>query len=347
MPSSSSEGGLAEFDSLLDTNAGLTQPGQNSAADDIDFSTASDNDIMDHLRAWWSKRRIENPLMTEADAAIARQDPSVIVKDSSLGYAFYYATSMWGSDEKTQNLGYWKEQHNGLKIIAKMRTRRKADGRESRYIGLRRTLEFHLKDGTKTNWLMVEYIDFLRCEGHDIVKVGSVLRKVFQEAGLLFNSIPSMNNINGERGDDLDRNNICHSDGFHHHDTAQNNQEPSGKRLRTDYPKIRESDVWQHFTRIYVNVPKEDGPKKKKDGKKLVDGAKRKEDCKKYVYVVCHYCDKVFHADSKQGTSHHRRHAEACRCKHSQRNSNETCNHTAANQHGDRRASCGAVVSSV
>jgi hypothetical protein len=75
-----------------------------------------------------------------------------------------------------------------------------------------------------------------------------------------------------------------------------------GKRPRTDDdPKKTKLNVRQHFTRIYIKVSKEaaGSSKSKKDGKKL-------------IYAVCNYCDKVFKADSKQGTSHHGRHAESC-----------------------------------
>ena len=110
-----------------------------------------------------------------------------------------------------------------------------------------------------------------------------------------------------------------HSDCLHHHHTEQNNEahSPSGKRPRTDDdPKKTKLNVWQHFTRIYVKVSKEasGSSKNKKDGKKL-------------IYAVCNYCDKVFKADSKQGTSHHGRHVELCLGKHSQPSSSKSCSH--------------------
>ncbi|CAL5092785.1 unnamed protein product [Urochloa decumbens] len=298
----------------LETNASLTQPDP-SSADDIDFSTATDKEIIDNFRSWLELRKKskgQNHDLPEADAAMAMLDPCEMFPGHGMQLCrlgcHYHANGMWVSDQKTRH-GYWKEEDNNeLEAISNQAWR--VSGRGPRYIGLKRKLEFHMSDGTKTNWVMREYITLRQSDGHG----NFVFRVVWSIGsgtyGLDFNSIPTTN-INGERDDELNRNNISQNDRLHRDDTAQNNnQPPSGKRPRTDdHHKIRESDVWQHFTRIYVKVPKEVGSKKKKDSKKL-------------EYAVCNYCDKVFRADSKQGTSHHKRHAEACRCKHSQRNSN-------------------------
>lgn len=147
-----------------------------------------------------------------------------------------------------------------------------------------------------------------------------MLRHVYQ---LLLSVTDEFFNSNTSRiggvgeGDNQNRGCTCtlHSDCLHHQHTVQNNQAPSssGKRPRTDDdPKKTKLNVWQHFTRIYIKVPKEAGSKSKKDGKKL-------------IYAVCNYCDKVFKADSKQGTSHHGRHAESCLRKHSQPSSSKSC----------------------
>ena len=111
----------------------------------------------------------------------------------------------------------------------------------------------------------------------------------------------------GEPEGEQYRNNLPHDDHCLHHDVAPpSDQVPSGKRPRAAdiAPKIRtgESRVWQHFAKIFIEVPRETGSKQK--------------DCCRLVYAVCHNCDKVFRASPKNGTSSLRRHATSCQCKH-------------------------------
>ena len=102
----------------------------------------------------------------------------------------------------------------------------------------------------------------------------------------------------GEPEGEQYRNNLPHDDHCLHHDVAPpSDQVPSGKRPRAAdiAPKIRtgESRVWQHFAKIFIEVPRETGSKQK--------------DCCRLVYAVCHNCDKVFRASPKNGTSSLRR----------------------------------------
>jgi hypothetical protein len=93
---------------------------------------------------------------------------------------------------------------------------------------------------------------------------------------------PSTNTANdGEPEGELDGNNLPHNDHclhLHHDAVVQSDQAPSSgtKRPRADGPKTRttgESGVWQHFTKIYIEAPKEAGSKKK--------------DCYSLVYMQC------------------------------------------------------------
>ncbi|PUZ67543.1 hypothetical protein GQ55_3G444100 [Panicum hallii var. hallii] len=286
--------------------AGLAQPDPYSAVD-IDLSAATDKEMVrllceryeHHKREAKEESQSLSPLEASAAAGLVQPDPW------DLPRRCYAARKKFGSDEKTRR-GCWKERDSEFTAI-------RGDPwlpRALRYVGFRRTLEFHTDDGTKTDWLMHEYAMLHHSDGHLFLKEEIVLCNVFNNGkdGVPY---PSTNTANdGEPEGELDGNNLPHNDHclhLHHDAVVQSDQAPSSgtKRPRADGPKTRttgESGVWQHFTKIYIEAPKEAGSKKK--------------DCYSLVYAVCHGCDKVFRASPKNGTSSLRRHAATCQCKH-------------------------------
>ncbi|KAK3139951.1 hypothetical protein QOZ80_5AG0393060 [Eleusine coracana subsp. coracana] len=198
--------------------------------------------------------------------------------------------------------GYWKEKE--------FRSIRRVHQRHS---GVKRTLEFHQHDDTKTDWLMEEYflLDPYKTS-HDLhLNEEMVLCMVFQKNKDRV-PLPLRNLDRSLNGDDDDEESCCAlspqrevelnrmitsfgeclqpGDGFGENNelATGDHQMRSTKRARSIAPHGK-SDVWQHFTKIHT-------------------------DDSDVLYAACHHCDMVLKAHSKNGTSTLRRHSTKCSC---------------------------------
>ncbi|RLN28610.1 uncharacterized protein C2845_PM05G03710 [Panicum miliaceum] len=286
----------------------------------IDLSTATDKEVIGFVRAHYERCKEKNLCQPPAIDDAGRfnwPDPW------ELDRSWFIMSKKFGSDEKTRR-GYWKEKDNEFTAIRGDQWQQPAQRRPV-YIGFKRTLEFYMNDGTKTEWLMNEFAMIHQSDdGHFFLKEEVVISEVFKkdkDANLRpppmhpQNFPREMANDNGDQqqGDreeaEPNRDNVApHGDHPPRH--GADLQAPTGKRMRSVDPsssiRISESEVWQQLTRVYVEAPKEAGlsSSRRKDGKKL-------------AYAVCHHCDRVLRASSRNGTSSLRRHAEGCQCRHS------------------------------
>lgn len=314
----------AWLDDLLDDDdAPYSGGGVDSLLEAIDLSAATDKDVIGFVRANYERCKERNlcpPAPIDDAGRLTRPDPW------ELGRLWFITSKKFGSDEKTRR-GFWKEKDNEFTAIRGDQWQQPAQRRPV-YIGFKRTLEFYMNDGTKTEWLMNEFAMIHQSDdGHFFLKEEVVISEVFKkdrDANLRPPMHPqdrpremANGNDQGDQGDREDEPNMdnlaSHGDDHppRHGGAAQGDlQAPMGKRMRPDDDtmassiRISESEVWQQLTRIYVEVPKEVGSSKRKDSKRL-------------VYAVCHHCDRVFRASSKNGTSSLRRHAEGCQFRHS------------------------------
>ncbi|PUZ67616.1 hypothetical protein GQ55_3G450300 [Panicum hallii var. hallii] len=310
------------FNDMLNVDAAPYSGGGTGGVDSleaIDLSTASDKEVIGFVRAnyeWYKEKNLCHPPAIDDDDSLLRLDPW------ELDRKWFIICKMFGSDEKTRR-GYWKEKDNEFTAIRGDQWQQPAQRRPV-YIGFKRTLEFYMNDGTKTEWLMNEFAMIHQSDdGHFFLKEEVVISEVFKkdkDANLRPRMHPQncpreMANENGEQGDredepNRDDNTASPGDRPPRHGAARSDlQASTGKRMRPDDDpsgsiRVSESEVWQQLTRVYVEVPKEAGSSRRKDGKKL-------------VYAVCDLCDRVFRASSKNGTSSLRRHAEGCQCRHS------------------------------
>ncbi|XP_062202924.1 NAC domain containing protein 52-like [Phragmites australis] len=261
--------------------------------EEFDPSTATDQDILDYHQEFL----VTYKGMAAVNAGLAQLDPW----DLQLPQC-YVMTKQEGccSRQQTQ-LGYWKD-------CGRIAIRPNALSPE--YTGHRMTYEFHMEDGTKTNWLMYEYslLEKDKCRRRFVLQDDQVVRKVFHKYGdgvarSLKKLYGVLNNSdeeeeykynNGEPDDDrLHRCIASFRDCLLNH--VPSNQKRPGKRRRSTATDGK-LDVWQHLTKIYTTDPD-------------------------VVFAVCHYCDKLFKAHSKNGTTHLRRHSKKCSCKHQQQSS--------------------------
>ncbi|CAL4898372.1 unnamed protein product [Urochloa decumbens] len=157
------------------------------------------------------------------------------------------------------------------------------------YLGLRRTLEFHHHNGTKMNWIMLEYNQVDEDKPpHLFLQGDMVFRKVFHyDKAKVTEAFREMDRwLNDDNGEQQEVPDCFSSD-------VQGDQSRPGKRKRTGAPD-GSSDVWFHFTKVYTADPDK-------------------------VYAVCHFCDRGFGGHSKNGTSHLQRHKKTCSSKHHKR----------------------------
>ncbi|CAN6348205.1 unnamed protein product [Urochloa humidicola] len=224
--------------------------------------------------------RIEPP---ELNTGLAQLDPWDLLHPTPC-----YITS---SSSRETHHGQWKEIDKELTAI-------RIDQLPSpRYVGLKRTLEFHHQDGNKMDWIMLEYHQVDAYKPPDLLLNGGlVFRKVFQNykeaVSYAFRELERMwdgdDSYNGEHEEEV---NTCMDSLLRDCLLGDGDQgdKQSGKRKRTG-----KSEVWMHFTKVYTADPDR-------------------------VYAVCHCCDMGYNGHSKNGTSHLRRHNEKCSSKNHER----------------------------
>ncbi|PVH63108.1 hypothetical protein PAHAL_3G476000 [Panicum hallii] len=246
-------------------------------------STTEDQEILRELRAnldLYKQGKMEGRVVDSPDLN-ASVDPW------DLPTPRYFTSSL---SRKTHQ-GRWEEIKSNDKLIAI----RIGQLPVPQYAGLRRTLEFHHDDGTKTDWIMLEYHQVDEYNTHDLLLEGSmVFRKVIQ----IFKELERMWNGDdeeeeryiGEREEEVE---ACMSTLLRDcllGEVGQSDQSRVGKRKRTGAPEGG-SEVWLYFTKIYTMDPDR-------------------------VYAVCHSCDRGYKGHSKNGTSHLKRHNKTCSSKH-------------------------------
>ncbi|PVH63111.1 hypothetical protein PAHAL_3G476400 [Panicum hallii] len=203
----------------------------------------------------------------------------------------YFTSSL---NRKTHQ-GRWEEIKSNDKLIAI----RIGQLPVPQYAGLKRTLEFHHDDGTRTDWIMLEYHQVDDYNTRDLLLEGSmVFRKVIQifkdavkELEMMWNGDDEEEErYIGEREEEVK---ACMSTLLRDcllGEVGQSDQSRVGKRKRTGAPGGR-SEIWLYFTKIYTMDPDR-------------------------VYAVCHCCDRCYKGHSKNGTSHLKRHNKTCSSKH-------------------------------
>jgi hypothetical protein len=153
-------GELADVNSLETNGTGLKQPEPCSV--DIDFSTATDREIIDHFRALAEHRKDKEEVPPKFDDDLAHLEPWKLQVNKR---TYYRATNMLDLDEKTLDAGCWKEaEFMGIH-------RSGPCGEKMPLMGLSRILEFYEKDGTKTEWRMIECIWVRVSDGHMLLEV--------------------------------------------------------------------------------------------------------------------------------------------------------------------------------
>ncbi|XP_066355830.1 uncharacterized protein [Miscanthus floridulus] len=171
--------------SLETDGTGLIKQPEPCAGDTFDLSTATDkqSEIMDHISALIEQRRKDKEVVVQFDDdLLIHLEPWKL----PLHKQRYWATNMLDLHEKTLEGGFWKE--------ADFRANRY--GERMQFMGLSRFLEFYEKDGNKTRWCMLEFIDLrVSDEGHVFVVEAEVLRHVYQLPNEFLNSNTSR--ING------------------------------------------------------------------------------------------------------------------------------------------------------
>ncbi|CAL4891420.1 unnamed protein product [Urochloa decumbens] len=239
-------------------------------------STAEDQEMLRQLRAI---------LDTYKQGTVDSMEVNANLDPWELQSTPCYVTSSLGWET---HQGCWKEIKKELTAI------RMEQLLVPKYLGLRRTLEFHHNNGTKMDWwIMHEYNQVDECRPpHLFLQGDMVFRKVFYyDKAKVTEAFREMDRwlndqvyCNGEQ-EEL---RCCFSG-----EGVQSEQSRPGKRKRTG-ASDGSSDVWFNFSKVYTADPDK-------------------------VYAVCHFCDIVFGGHSKNGTSHLKRHNEKCSSKHHKR----------------------------
>ncbi|CAN6361500.1 unnamed protein product [Urochloa humidicola] len=244
-------------------------------------STSADREILRDLRATLDLYKLEKMEVEpqEHNTVLAQLDPWDLLQSTPC-----YITS---SLSRETHHGQWKEIDKELTAI------RIDQLPEPRYVGLKRTLEFHHQDGNKMDWIMLEYHQVDEYKPPNLLLNGGlVFRKVFQNykdaVSYAFRELERMwdgdDSYNGEHDEEV---NTCMNsllrDCLLGEDDQGDKSRPR-KRKRTGGPDGK-SEVWMHFTKVYTADPDR-------------------------VYAVCHCCDMGYNGHSKNGTSHHEGEAE-------------------------------------
>ncbi|CAD6255794.1 unnamed protein product [Miscanthus lutarioriparius] len=178
--------------------------------------------------------------------------------------------------------GYWKEKEGELTAIRSAGESSSSSSSASpSYVGVRKTLEFYLKDGTrggegtKTDWIIHEYHHLREDDDGEalFLQEDVVFRKVFKKcknrtdhASSLYRQVES-----------------CVKALIRMSRTSEWLHEDLGVHCG---PHGKSDNVWKHFTKIRSANE---------------------------VYAACHRCDKVLKAHPKKhGTSHLKRHILTC-----------------------------------
>ncbi|CAN6343523.1 unnamed protein product [Urochloa humidicola] len=258
-------------------------------------STSADREILRDLRATLDLYKLEKMEgrvePQEHNTVLAQLDPWDLLQSTPC-----YITS---SLSRETHHGQWKE-------IDKVLTAIRIDQLPApRYVGLKRTLEFHHQDGNKMDWIMLEYHQVDEYKPPNLLLNGGlVFRKVFQnytdavsyacrELERMWDGDDKEDCYNGEHEEEV---NTCMNSLLREcllGEGDQGDKSRPGKRKRTGGPDGK-SEVWMHFTKVYTADPDR-------------------------VYAVCHCCDMGYNGHSKNGTSHLRRHNEKCSSKHHER----------------------------
>ncbi|CAD6255789.1 unnamed protein product [Miscanthus lutarioriparius] len=255
-------------------------------------STDEDREMLHRLRTVldpYNQQKIEGKLeCQEVNANLTQLNPWVLGNN-----ACYVTTSLnWQTNEgcweeidkeftairteQQQMQGFWKDIDN---VFTAIQIDYQMQMQVPQYMGLRRTLEFHLNQNgnmLKTAWIMLEF------------KQGDmVIRKVFRydkdAVTAIFSDLDRR--LNGDNdtigyynGEGVNMDSTLSSDYMH------GKSDTRGKRTAASNGK---SEVWMHFTKVY--------------------SADRG-----VVYAVCHVCDRGYNGHSKNGTSHLWRHNKSC-----------------------------------
>jgi len=235
------------------------------------LSKATDREILDEIRAAIISEEKMHLFHTEhIHEAQAKTDPTDLK-----GTVWYVTSRILGHET---NHGCWKGKY--CEIVFTADNNEQSSGGLDRYIGLKRTLEFRNK-GTKTNWLMHEYIPLDQHSDYLFFKDELVLRKVFfrndKGKGLAAEHNNDKDGYSRDINDEINHRSKIASDG-----KRCNKQRPLG--------------VWNHFIKIY---DKQYDKHPRSDGSNL-------------VYGVCRYCDRVLIATSYNGTTNLMRHILKC-----------------------------------
>jgi len=159
------------LDDLLDDDGDDDAPysggGVDSLLEAIDLSAATDKDVIGFVRANYERCKERNlcpPAPIDDAGRLTRPDPW------ELRRLWFITSKKFGSDEKTRR-GFWKEKDNEFTAIRGDQWQQPAQRRPV-YIGFKRTLEFYMNDGTKTEWLMNEFAMIHQSDdGHFFLKV--------------------------------------------------------------------------------------------------------------------------------------------------------------------------------
>lgn len=156
--------GELEVNSLETDGTGLIKQPE-SCPGEIDLSTATESEIIDHFRAFVEHRKDKEDV-TKLDDDLADLEPWKLPVHKRM----YRATNLLLGLENKKLEGAWKwsgEEFRGIR-----RTGPYGYGEKMQFMGLSRTLDFYKKDGTRTKWSMIECISLVRdSDGHMFLEV--------------------------------------------------------------------------------------------------------------------------------------------------------------------------------
>ncbi|RLN29604.1 uncharacterized protein C2845_PM05G03730 [Panicum miliaceum] len=238
--------------------------------------------------------------------------------------AGYYTSLL---SRKTRQ-GRWEEIKSNDKLIAI----RMGQLPVLQYAGLKRTLQFHHDNGTRVDWIMLEYHLVDEYNTHDLLLEGSmVFRKVIQ---IFKDAVEELERI--WNGDDDDEE--CYIASLHLLRCIKfSSRENFARASSIKASSIPYSDPLgerEEKVKAYTNTFRDcllgevgQGDQSRVGKRKRTGAPEGRSKVWLYftkfyttdpdrVYAACHCCDRCYKGHSSSGTSHLRRHNKTCSSKH-------------------------------
>ncbi|CAN6356681.1 unnamed protein product [Urochloa humidicola] len=228
------------------------------------------------------------------------------------------------------NSGYWKGQEDDFTAIRSLGAGSSSPSGSPSYLGVRRTLEFYHKDGTKTDWVLHEY-QLLDPDKHDpdslFLQEDIVIRKVFCKKGTDHHVRSCVRKFFTDLDNALDVEQSLHGGDDKATELVDVFERIKTKLLNTIVPVHRtkildllliDFELWNtlgscDLGSVWWVLPTASAAP---DGGSEVwqHFTRIKTKDQGVEYAACHRCDKVLKAHSRNGTTHLKRHRNTCSC---------------------------------